>query len=470
MVDPGSKALSSNPTIVAIATPPGPGGIGIIRLSGPQASNILTKIFTPIKPLSEPMTSHRFHYGWIWDHSSEQKIDEVLAVFMQAPHTYTREDVVEIHCHGNFLILQKILTLCQNCGARLADPGEFTKLAFLNGRIDLTQAEAVLEVLTAKTSKGLQLAVEQLKGGLHQEVHSVCDTLISIKAIIEVAIDFPEDDIDIIQPNNIIKRINQEIVPILENLISSADNGKVYKDGVSVVIIGRPNVGKSSLLNALLREDRAIVTSVPGTTRDTIEEYLNIKGMPVRVVDTAGIRDSAEAVEEIGIQRTRAKLAGADLALLMIDSSSPLGPEDLQLFESIKDKPYIVVANKFDISTETLLTDIERHFSGHEVVKTSAINGQGIDQLEDSVFSMVTGHFAGWDPGHAIAPNARHEAAMANSLAACRRLTEGLANDLPPDLLAIELQTAIDHLGDIVGYTTTEEILDKIFGDFCIGK
>nr|MBF0222979.1 tRNA uridine-5-carboxymethylaminomethyl(34) synthesis GTPase MnmE [Desulfobulbaceae bacterium] len=470
MVDPGNKALSGNPTIVAIATPPGPGGIGIVRLSGPNAAAIISELFIPIKPLSGPLTSHRFYYGWISDSSTAQKIDEVLVVFMQAPRTYTREDVVEIHCHGNFLILQKILTLCQNCGARLAEPGEFTKLAFLNGRIDLTQAEAVLELLTAKTSKGLQLAVEQLKGGLHQHIQSVCDRLISIKAVLEVAIDFPDDDIDIIQPNSIKKQINQEIAPVLENLISSADNGKVYKDGVSVVIIGRPNVGKSSLLNALLREDRAIVTALPGTTRDTIEEHLNIKGMPVRVIDTAGIRTSTEAVEEIGIQRTRAKLAEADLALMMLDSSGPISREDLQLFESIGDKPLIVVANKFDISTTTLLTDLEAHFSGHEIVRTSATNNQGISQLEDAVFSMVTGHFAGWDPGHAVAPNARHQAAMTNSLSACHRLVEGLEHNLPPDLLAIELQTALDHLGDIVGYTTTEEILDKIFGEFCIGK
>jgi len=471
-MDAPQKTLSGAPTIAAIATSPGPGGIGIVRLSGPDALTILNKLFVPAKSptTAGQFTSHCLYYGWIFDLKSGQKIDEVLAVYMRAPHTYTRDDVVEIHCHGNFLILQKILTLTQEAGARQADPGEFTKLAFLNGRIDLTQAEAVLEVITAKTNEGLLLAVEQLKGGLHQEIEAVCNLLISIKAIIEVAIDFPDDDLDILRPDTIIKQLKQEIIPVLENLLSSADNGKIYRDGVSVVIVGRPNVGKSSLLNSLLREDRAIVTATPGTTRDTIEEYLNINGMPVRVIDTAGIRNSSEMVEEIGIQRARAKLAEADLILMMVDSSSPITEEDVQLFNSIKEKPFVIVANKSDLCNPKAPPDLEEHFPGQAIVKTSAINGDGIQQLEDTVFSTVTSHFSGWDPGRTVAPNMRHHASISNALVSCNDLINGLTSKLTPDLLAIELQTALDYLGAIVGYTTTEDVLDKIFGDFCIGK
>lgn len=473
MVEPVNRSvtLGSSPlpgdTIVAIATPPGPGGIGIIRLSGPDSLPILNKLFSPSHS-HDQFCSHRLYHGWVRAPQTNRKIDEVLCVYMHAPHTYTREDVVEIHCHGNYLILQEILSLCRLAGARPAAPGEFTKLAFLNGRLDLTQAEAVLEVLTAKTDEALHLAVEQLKGGLHQKIHTICDTLISIKAIIEVAIDFPDDDIEIINPDAIQERFTQEIIPILENLISSADNGKIYRDGVSAVIIGRPNVGKSSLLNALLREERAIVTAIPGTTRDTIEEYLNIKGMPVRVIDTAGIRNSTETVEEIGIARTRTKLAEADLALMMIDASAPVTDEDLQLFESIKGKPYLVVANKCDICKPEALPALASHFG--RLQPTSALAGDGIAELEEAIFSMVTSRFSGWDPGQTVAPNARHRDAMANALVSCTSLLNGLALGLTPDLLAIELQTALDHLGDIVGYTTTEDVLDRIFGEFCIGK
>jgi len=478
MVDHGNRmentasTLPDTPTITAIATSPGPGGgIGIIRLSGPDALAILNKIFVPAKlPATGQFSSHCLYYGWIFNPRSGQKIDEVLAVYMRAPHTYTRDDVVEIHCHGNFLILQNILTLTQEAGARQADPGEFTKLAFLNGRIDLTQAEAVLEVITAKTSEGLLLAVEQLRGGLHTEIQAVCDLLVTVKAVIEVAIDFPDDDLDILQPDTIAKQLKHDIIPVLENLLSSADNGKIYRDGVSVVIVGRPNVGKSSLLNSLLREDRAIVTATPGTTRDTIEEYLNINGMPVRVIDTAGIRNNTEMVEQIGIQRARAKLAEADLILMMVDSSTPVTEEDLDLFGSINEKPLVIVANKSDLCDPTTPPNLAEHFPGQIIVQTSAVNGDGIRQLEESIFSIVTSHFSGWDPGRTVAPNMRHQASISKALASCNDLLNGLAQNLTPDLLAIELQTALDHLGAIVGYTTTEDVLDKIFGDFCIGK
>ena len=457
------------PTIAAIATSPGPGGIGIVRISGPGALAILARLFTPKRPIPKPL-SHHLTFGWIKRPGSGQILDEVMAVFMAAPQTYTREDVVEIHCHGNFLILQEILILAQEAGARLAEPGEFTKRAFLNGRLDLTQAEAVLELLQAKTSEGLRLAINQLGGGLHSRIHEIVDTLIRIKAIIEVAIDFPDEEVDIINSPEIKITLTENIIPALENLISTADNGKIFRDGIAVAIIGRPNVGKSSLLNALLQEERAIVTPVAGTTRDTIEEYITIKGMPVRLIDTAGIREAQDGVEEIGIQRSRQKMAEADLVLLMLDASQPAHQDDLELMANAEIKQLLVVANKSDLCQGQEVDAMRTNFAGQPLVAISAKHGLGIPALEEAIFSLVSGHAKGWDPGYTTVPNARHRAAMSKACAACRELSAGLGREVSPDLLAIDLQTVLDHLGDIVGYTTAEEVLDKIFGEFCIGK
>lgn len=460
----------NEPTIAAIATPPGPGGIGIVRISGPGALGILRQLFTAKRPTPEPV-SHRLTFGWIKRPGSGQILDEVMAVYMAAPHTYTREDVVEIHCHGNFLILQEILVLAQEAGARLAEAGEFTKRAFLNGRLDLTQAEAVLELLQARTSEGLQLAINQLHGGLHSRIHELVERLIRIKAIIEVAIDFPDEEVEIINPREIRATLTDNIIPALEHLISAADNGKIFRDGIAVVIIGRPNVGKSSLLNMLLQEERAIVTAEAGTTRDTIEEYIAIQGMPVRIIDTAGIRASRDAVEEIGIQRSRQKMMQADVVLFLVDASQPLHQEDLELLASAGAKQLLVVANKSDLCQPHEIGALRDRFRDQALVAISAKHGSGIVELEEALFSLVTGHQAkGWDPGYTTVPNARHRAAMAQACTACRELLAGLGNELSPDLLAIELQTVLDHLGEIVGYTTAEEVLDTIFGEFCIGK
>lgn len=457
------------PTIAAIATPPGPGGIGIIRISGPASQKIFTKLFKP-KSQIKKIISHRLYYGWIIDPESKEPVDEVLAVLMKAPHTYTRLDVVEIHCHGSYIVLQEILGLVLNTGAILAQPGEFTKCAFLNGRIDLTQAEAVLELLKARTKEGHHLAINQLQGQLHNTITSVCNSLVSIKAVVEVAIDFPEDDIEIVNPHSIQSQLSKEVLPVLENLISRADSGKIFREGIAVVIIGRPNVGKSSMLNALLKEERAIVTPVPGTTRDTIEEYLNIQGIPVRIIDTAGIRNDADTVEEMGILRTRKKLEQADLVLLMLDLSENLTDEDVQLFGSAAEKPVILVANKTDIGMPGAQGQISHAFPGQKFVAVSAKTGQGINILEEVIFTQVTDKSPGWDPGSKAVPNLRHKVSMINALDACLRISAGLKVGLSPDLLAIELQSALDHLGDIVGHTSTDDVLDKIFREFCIGK
>ena len=410
------------------------------------------------------------YYGWIRDPATKNTIDEVLAVYMRAPHTYTRDDVVEIHCHGSYLVLQAILARVLSAGARLADPGEFTKHAFLNGRIDLTQAEAVLELLQAKTGEGLDIAAARLKGQLRDRVSSIRDALLSVRSIIEVAIDFPDEDAEILNPLNLKQDINQNVLAGLEALIVSADRGKIFLNGISVVILGRPNVGKSSLLNALLQEDRAIVTAAPGTTRDTIEEYLNIKGMPVRIIDTAGIREDAEAVEEIGILRARQKLEEADLVLLLVDASVGPTDEDHRLYESMKERPLLLVVNKIDIALDLDLSTYKDFFPGPALAAVSAKTRKGLGDLETAIFNSVTAGSLTWDPGHTCVPNVRHAASLKKAYESSKKVLDGLEVDLPPDLLAIELQAALDYLGDIVGQTTTEDVLDKIFSEFCIGK
>jgi tRNA modification GTPase len=454
-------------TIAAIATSPGPGGIGVIRISGSGSMPILSAIFSPKCGASE-FCSHRLYFGWIKNPRTRQTIDEVMAVFMQAPRTYTREDVVEIQCHGSYLVLQEILSQIITQGAALAEPGEFTKRAFLNGRIDLTQAEAVIELLQAKTREGLGLAMSQLQGSLGAMVSNIRSALLFLRAIIEVAIDFPEDDVEIIHSEEMVRRLEQDVSVPLRQLIRSAGRGKIFRDGISVIILGRPNVGKSSLLNALLREERAIVTAIPGTTRDTIEEFLDMKGMPVRIIDTAGIRDDAEEVEEIGIVRARKKLAEADVVLLIVDGTQPPGPADARLYASVGDKKILLVVNKMDIAGHDPAI-FAQAFPDIPRVAISAKTHAGIADLENALFAMVTGGSL-WDPGSSCVPNVRQRAALEKALTAAEQVAEGLRTALPPDLLAIELQAALDYLGDITGETTTEDILDLIFNQFCIGK
>jgi tRNA modification GTPase len=395
---------------------------------------------------------------------------------MQAPHTYTREDVVEIQCHGSFLVLQQILGLITASNARLAEPGEFTKRAFLSGRLDLTQAEAVLELIEARTDVGRSLAAGQLQGRLYEQVSAIQGGLVAMRAMIEVAIDFPEDETDILDSAALQKKLGTEVEGPLVTLIARAEEGKIYREGISAVILGRPNVGKSSLLNTLLEEDRALVTHIPGTTRDTIEEFVNIKGMPVRIVDTAGIRNTSETVEEMGIQRARAKLADADLVLFMLDATEPLTEEDQSLYCSIRQsrmhQKVLLVLNKIDITSGASPDQYRAGLGNEELVAVSAKLHTNIPELKARIFSLITGSpkGAGWDPGAAVVPNVRHKDALKKGLAACRRIKQGLDVNISPDLLAIDIQSALDHLGDIVGETTPEDVLDMIFERFCIGK
>ena len=455
-------------TIAAIATPPGPGGIGIIRISGGAARDILARLFRPA--CDRELLSHRLTYGWIVDPATGRPLDEVMAVLMAAPHSYTREDVVEIQSHSSFLILQQILSLVFSAGALPAEPGEFTKRAFLNGRLDLTRAEAVIDLLQARTSQGLQIAIDQLRGSLREQVEAVRQELLGIRALLEVAIDFPDDEVEIIRPVDLLAALAARVIEPLEGLLRAADRGRIYREGVAVVILGRPNVGKSSLLNSLLREERAIVTEIPGTTRDTVEDFLNINGVAVRIVDTAGIREDAEAVEELGIQRARRKQQEADLVLLVVDGSAGLQADDLALAASLAGRPALLVVNKTDLCPDLDLAAYATALPGLPAVPLSARTGEGLVRLEEAIFTRVTGGQGGGEPEHSCVPNARHRQALQGALVAVHQLAAALGDNLPPDLAAIEVQAALAQLGEIVGETTGEDLLDTIFSRFCLGK
>lgn len=460
--------LRNSDTIAAIATPPGTGGIGIIRISGPGALAILQRVFTP-SHRHALLKSHTLYHGTVAGRDG-RVLDEALAVFMRAPRTYTREDVVELHSHGSYLVLSSILGEVLHFGARLAEPGEFTKRAFLAGRIDLTRAEAVIDLLQAKTGKGAELAVGQLQGRLFQRIEEIRQGLVNILAVLEVAIDFPEDDIELIDRQHLLTQLGQRVEAPLNELIAMADRGKIYREGITIVIAGLPNVGKSSLLNALLQEERALVTPVPGTTRDTIEEIISIKGVPARLVDTAGIRTATELVEELGVQRARQKVREADLVLFMVDASAPISAEDLKLYASLGDAARIVVLNKIDLAAQGALTTMAARFSDVRTVRISARNHTGLSGLYDAVYSHIMGDVSEIRERDACAPNLRHRTVLEETLAACGRLRQAFAAGITVDLVAVEVQAALGCLGDIVGLTTTDEVLDKIFAEFCIGK
>ncbi len=461
--------MESSHTIAAISTPPGSGGIGIIRISGGEALAHLQIIFQPLGA-DCPFASHRLYYGHIVHPQSRKILDEVLAVFMAAPNTYTREDVVEIHCHGNYLALQSILELLLSLGVRLADPGEFTKLAFLNGRIDLTQAEAVIDILSARTRKGMDMALDQLGGSLYHRVDLIRASLVRMRAIVEVAIDFPDEDVEIVNYPQLLQQLAEEILSPVERLLAQADEGKIFREGISVVIVGLPNVGKSSLLNTLLQEERALVTAIPGTTRDTIEEYLDINGVPVRIVDTAGFRQDADEVEALGLERARKQIDQADLVLFMLDAARGVEEEDVQLFATVKHKPLLLLANKVDIAEPQ--GSVEEFTSRNDTlpyVQISAKQQQNIDVLKDAIFDTVVGGKEQWQE-EGCAPNIRHKDSLQRALEAALRLEEGLQMSITSDLLAIDLQECLDQLNAIVGVTTTEDVLDVIFEQFCLGK
>ena len=462
--------MNPGDTIAAISTPLGAGGIGIVRLSGPQARQILGKIFRRRKA-GDPFSSHHFYLGEVLRPQGPAGggvIDEVLAVFMETPRTYTREDVVEIQAHGGILILQEILNAVLKCGARLAEPGEFTKRAFLNGRIDLTQAEAVIDLIQSKTRKSLELANLQRQGRLGNEVRQVRECLLDLLARLEAGIDFPEDEVPELSGEPIRLQL-QQALDRLNSLLRTFEEGKVYREGVSAVIVGRPNVGKSSLLNALLREDRAIVTPIPGTTRDVIEEGVNVRGIFLRLMDTAGLRRTKDAVEVEGVRRTRDRLAQADLVIWVVDGSEALTPDDRDILPEVREKRAVVAINKNDLPLRVNLQELAEELPRSPLIPISALRHLGIDVLEDAIRARVLNGTAE-SSSEILLSNLRHKHALERAGEGLERALEATRMNLSPEFLSMDLGTALQALGEIVGETTSEDLLERIFSQFCIGK
>ncbi len=454
-------------TIAAISTPIGRGGIGIVRMSGPEALSIAEKVFNPAKKTAiAGAQAFSIMYGSIVDPASGKAIDEALVSVMRAPSSYTREDVVEINCHGGMVAVRRVLGLVIEHGARLAEPGEFTKRAFLNGRISLTQAEAVMDLISARTEESMKIAAEQLQGNLADKLNALRDSLIEICAQAEAYIDFPEDDIEFRTSEEMLKSLCK-IRDDSERLSQTFQEARFFREGLSVAIVGRPNVGKSSLLNALLSRERAIVTDVPGTTRDTIEECLDIDGLPVRIIDTAGIRSSGEAVESEGIRRSLEALEQADFVIAMLDGSEALHEGDLVILEKIKGKNAVIAINKSDLPAAM---NFEAGMPGGKIhIHLSAKSGEGLEELKTIIFQSTLRNWKE-DREGIIVTNVRHKLSLDRASASFARAIEVLKSNQPLEIFAVELRDALDSIGEITGAVATEDILNRIFSDFCIGK
>lgn len=472
--------MHTEDTIAAISTPPGHGGIGIVRISGSNAQKIAGRIFLPAKK-NEPdkLTHRRIVYGHIVDPGSNETIDEVLISVMKAPHTYTREDIVEINCHGGPVPLRRILELVLASGARLAGPGEFTQRAFLNGRIDLAQAEAVIDMINALTEEGRKAAARQLSGGLSRKLEALREDILMLTALVEAHIDFPEEDIGTLSLEDMKDRA-ANIKQTLKKLIDSSRYGIILREGLKTAIIGRPNVGKSSLLNALLEHDRAIVTEMPGTTRDVIEEYLNISGIPVKIMDTAGIRDVENIAEKEGVRRSLMAMQDADLVLLVLDGSERLHDTDRELISKAFGKNAIFVINKTDlrekIDPEAIFENFSSEKRGQEgrpgnaplVIRISARSGTGLDKLKIAIAGTVADRPA--EGTMDTVTNMRHVRAIQKAHASVVSFIKAARKGASPELLSVDLHDALSSIGDIIGTTTPDDILNRIFSSFCIGK
>ena len=452
-------------TIVAPATPPGEGSVGIIRLSGPQSEEYLLKVFQRNTPTPTTMESHRLYFGKLVNHQGHF-IDEVLAVVMRAPHSYSGEDIVEVHCHGGPHVVRSILDVFTEIGARTAKPGEFTQRAFLNGRLDLVQAEAVIELIQARSEQANRIAVEHLDGRLSKEIYRFSDKLKDILALLEAHIDFPDDEVGALDLDALLSPL-EEVCHEIRVLIKTFDFGRVLRDGVSILILGRPNVGKSSLMNALLGESRAIVTDVAGTTRDTLEEQLVLAGYPVRLIDAAGVRTTEDPVEQEGVRRAREKAAAADLVLLVIDGSAPLEREDWLALELCRPDKTLIVRNKSDQAVGCDLTVLEGYNSP---VAVSAKYSLGLAELGQAIVRHMTSdaHFS--EQETVVITERRQRDVLMRAVTALDGLRHSSDHNAPLECLAMDLREAVSALGEITGETTPDEILDHIFSRFCIGK
>jgi tRNA modification GTPase len=473
--------LPNEDTIAAIATPPGEGGIAVIRISGKKSTEILERVFKKEgKGGVSEMESHRLYLGHIFDPESEKTLDRVLCVFMKSPHSYTGEDVVEIHSHGGYLVPKRILSLIFKHGARPARPGEFTLRAFLNGRMDLAQAEAVADVVNAQTEEGLRQAELQLEGVLSRRVDEFKETLMDILAEIEAHVDFPEEDIDQFVREGMIQRLAR-LVEEMDRLLSTYEKGRIIKHGVYTAIVGKPNVGKSSLLNQLIMRERAIVSPYPGTTRDFIEETIDIKGIPLRLVDTAGLRATADEVERVGVEFAKKKAEEAELIIAVVDGSSELDEDDFEVLNRVREsmatdaasrdnKKGILVINKSDLPQKLPEERLAGILPKGRIVRTSAKLGFGMEELKDKIYEVLIGRRDRMEGNEIIITELRHKVAIERAKESLAAFLKAMKRGESPEFLAVDLRSALDFLGEITGEVTTEDILGRIFSKFCIGK
>lgn len=456
-------------TIAAISTPPGEGAISIVRLSGDQAVEIADRVFKAGSKQLVNVASHTIHYGHIVDPKDDKLMDEVMVSVMRAPKTFTREDVIEINCHGGIVVVNQLLQLLLRQGARLAEPGEFTKRAFLNGRVDLSQAEAVMDLIRAKTDKAMNLALNQLDGNLSHLIRALRQEILETLAQVEVNIDYPEyDDVEEMTTRLLLEKATQ-VKAQIESLLQTAQQGKILREGLDTAIIGRPNVGKSSLLNHLLREEKAIVTDIAGTTRDVIEEYVNVRGVPLKLVDTAGIRDTEDIVERIGVERSRQALAKADLILLVLNQSEPLSKEDEQLIEVTKESKRIILLNKTDLPSQLDRSKVRKLVGEAPLFEVSVLNQDGLDHLEQAIADLFFGGQTA-DKDASYVSNTRHIALLDQAAHSLSEVIQGIELGMPVDLVQIDMTRCWDALGEVVGDSVQDELITQLFSQFCLGK
>lgn len=454
-------------TIAAISTPPGEGAISIVRLSGEQAISIADAVFQSGKKKLIDVSSHTIHYGHIFDPEKYQMMDEVMVSIMRKPKTFTREDIVEINCHGGIVVVNQILQLVLRQGARLAEPGEFTKRAFLNGRVDLSQAEAVMDLIRAKTDKAMNLAINQLDGNLSRLIRQLRQEILETLAQVEVNIDYPEyDDVEELTTRLLLEKANQ-VQKQIQALLQTAQQGKILREGLSTAIIGRPNVGKSSLLNHLLREEKAIVTDIAGTTRDVIEEYVNVRGVPLKLVDTAGIRETEDIVEKIGVERSRKALSEADLILLVLNQSESLTTEDKQLLDITSGNKRIILLNKTDLPSRINQEDLVPYLENEPALPISVLTSEGLDQLEQAIADLFFGGNTG-DKDASYLSNTRHIALLEKAEHSLAEVIQGIESGMPVDLVQIDMTRCWDYLGEIVGDSVQDELITQLFSQFCL--
>lgn len=457
-------------TIAAISTPSGEGAIAIVRLSGPEAVAIADRLFrAPSKKALAAQATHTIHYGHLEDPATGEVVEEVMVSLMKAPKTFTREDVIEINCHGGIVSVNRVLELALRAGARLAEPGEFTKRAFLNGRIDLSQAEAVMDLIRAKTDRAMDVALNQMEGRLSKLIGTLRQALLESIAQMEVNIDYPEyDDVEEMTRPIMLEK-SKWVRSEIDKLLQTSSQGKILREGLSTVILGRPNVGKSSLLNSLVQENKAIVTEIAGTTRDIIEEYVNVRGVPLRLVDTAGIRETEDIVERIGVERSRKVLKEADLILYVLNYAEALTPEDELLFETVKDMDYIVVINKTDLPQKIDLEQVQKLAGNKLLVTTSLIEEEGIDQLEEAIADLFfQGELEAGDMTYVS--NVRHIALLHQAHQTISDAIRAAEMEVPVDMIQIDVTRTWEILGEIIGDTADDGLLNQLFSQFCLGK